>query len=511
MNFLKLFGRDKPDSKATVITKAPRSRHPGLKVSRNYNAALVNNLTASWTTTSLTADQVIYQTLKTVRARAREQVANNDFARRFVGMAKTHIVGPDGFIFQGKTIGRDGKPDNLANSVLETHWKAWQAPNECDVTQQQSFNSILRLWVGTLVSDGEIIVRVRKGPAFGKYNFALELIDPELLDPTFCDDTKGRYIRHGIEFDEYKRPVAYYFKKSSGQVWSQNYNVSDYVRVPANEIYHDFIIERVGQKRGIPWLATPLTRMQMLEGYENAAITNARVGASKMGFYQPTEDANPDSFEGLRDEETGEFIQEANPGEFGVLPYGYQFQSFDPAYPNGEFDSFTKAALRGISAGLGVSYFKLANDLEGVNYSSGRLGELEDREIWKALQNWMIEGFLNRLYFDWLEWQLTIGTLTFNTSTGTAALNTRFIDKYKSVRFQGRRWQWTDPLKEANGNKVNLEQRLTSPQKVIRDSGQDPDDVINDWKQWQELLKGAGLTVPDEQKEVIEDETNETD
>lgn len=61
-------------------------------------------------------------------------------------------------------------------------------------------------------------------------------------------------------------------------------------------------------------------------------------------------------------------IMDASPGTFAQLAAGQDFKEFDPQYPNGEFDSFHKAVLKGIASGLGVSYTALSNDLEATSY-----------------------------------------------------------------------------------------------------------------------------------------------
>ena len=57
-------------------------------------------------------------------------------------------------------------------------------------------------------------------------------------------------------------------------------------------------------------------------------------------------------------------------GSFVSLPNGVDFKAFDPDHPTSQFESFVKSILRQIASGLNVPYNELANDLEGVSYSS---------------------------------------------------------------------------------------------------------------------------------------------
>jgi lambda family phage portal protein len=475
-------------------------RRPTAK--RSYDAANVDNLTASWTTSSLTADEVVARVLTPVRARVRDQVANNDYAKHFIRMAKSHVVGADGFRFQGRTVGRDGQQDEIANNALEKAWKDWGRARNCDSTQKQSFAEMCRLWIATVATDGEVLIRRRLGPEFGPYQYALQLIDPELLDVTYnVEDRNGRLIRHGIEFDSNGRPVRYYLRGDPATARSYYSGNAQHVVIPASEIFHGFLVERIGQKRGIPWLATSGLRMMMLNGFENAALVNARYGASKMGFYLMDDDATltPEQLAARMstDQEDGEYIDQIEAGVFSVAPPGVKdIKAFDAAYPNGEFGPFTGRLLQGIGAGLGVSSHKFANDYAGMNYSSAKMAELEERELWKALQSWMVESFLRPLYEDWLAWQLRLGNIEVPTRTGPRPLYADQFDKYTAVHFQGRRWQFNEPLKEEQARKLGLDNFMRSPLRELQDQGLDPDEVVRDFVRWRDMLYAAGFQMP---------------
>lgn len=476
---------------------APPRAMPG---KRYYTAGSLSDVAASWTTKALTADQIVYNNWLTLVARSREQYANNDYARRFVQLCKSHVVGADGFQLQAQTQLRNGEPDMKANEALETGWREWQRARYCDVTGKSAFVDLLRLWIASVPVDGEVFVRRRlMVPETGHFGYALQFVDSVLIDPRHNETLlNGHRIIAGIEYDQNDRTVAYYVGNTPAKPWMSYQPERTVTRVPASEIWHSFIVERVGQKRGIPWFSTPLQRMQMLDGYEEAAVVAARAGAQKAMFYQQGEDAAPSEL-GLAapvatgQTENGEFIDDIEPGMVSVMPYGYTLGAYDPTYPHEQFGDFIKANLRGIASGLGVSYHKLAGDLADVNFSSGRLGEQEDRELWRALQNWCVSSFLEPLYEDWLSVQLRLNNLTINGARGPRPLDPEQEDKYRNVRFIGRRWQGIQPKEEADANQVNLANKLTSPQRLLREQGIDPDDLIAEWRQWQDKLATAGL------------------
>jgi len=182
----------------------------------------------------------------------------------------------------------------------------------------------------------------------------------------------------------------------------------------------------------------------------------------------------------------------AAPGTFETLPPGYKFEGFHPDYPHAQFDAFCKAALRGISSAIGCSYHSLANDLENVNFSSIRAGTLEERDMWMAVQRWLITTLLVPVYEDWLDMALLRGAVLLpNGSALPLAKKAKFVDH----QWQGRRWQWVDPLKDMAANVLAIENGLTSPQQVAAQTGRDIEEVIDDLARFQELLKAKGVTL----------------
>ena len=174
-------------------------------------------------------------------------------------------------------------------------------------------------------------------------------------------------------------------------------------------------------------------------------------------------------------------------GEYLTLPGSVRdFKSFSAEYPSGEFPTFVKQILRGVSAGLGVSYHALSGDLESVNFSSGRLGAMEDREMWKALQNWFIDTVMTRLFNVWVE-----STLLKRQIPGVDIL--RLDEIQRAATWQPRRWQHIQPREEMAANELALKLRLRSRSEIIRESGNDPDDVWREIEAENQTLTALGI------------------
>lgn len=458
-------------------------------VKRHYIAAKQTRLASGWSSQPMTSAQMIETNLNALKARSQEQYCNNDYAKRFISMVASNVVGPKGFKLQSIPKDSNGSIDRRAAEAIEAAYEDWGRMGNCDATETLCRRDIEKLFITTVAIDGEFLALKITGKSAGKYGYRLQLLETSLLNPAYKDDlSNGNTIRMGIEFNPTGKPIAYHIRQPSEAEDSYFYQGGHYKRIPADKIIHRFIPEFVGQKRGVPWMSTALLRMKLLDGYEEAAVTAARVGAAKMGFL-----TSPAGAEYIGDEEDdeGEIISDAEAGVIEQLPEGFQFQAFNPDYPHAQFKDFMKTALRGISSGLGVAYNSLANDLEGVNYSSIRSGVVEDREVWKAIQEWMIEVFLRPVFLEWLEYALLSGAIVLNTGRPLPVLK---YEKYSRVNFAGRRWDWVDPAKDTKANNDQNDRNSKSVSEIIRERGRDPEEVFQEIAQENERMKELGIT-----------------
>lgn len=466
-------------------------RMPSTKaVVRQFTSANTDRLTASWPTQPLPADEIIRRNQRTLVARSREQVANNDYARGFIRQVRQNVIGSRGLILQAQSKDPSGKLDTAANDAIEESFREWGRPENCDVTGKRSWRSLTASAVATAAKDGEFMIRKVYGSEAGPWGFALQTLDPQRCPVQFEQDhlPGGEFIRHGIRFNRFGRAVAYYFTTTDAAEADYSYAGQHYVRIPADEIIHGFVPEIEGQKRGLPWLSTALWRLRMLGGFEEAALVNARASAAKMGTleWDVANGYGPDPDDDM-DEEV---IIDAEAGTWRELPPGLKAHGHNWDWPAGEMAAFSKLMLRGISTGAGVIYPNLGNDLEGVNFSSIRAGTLEEREFWKDLQEWIIETLAENVFQDWLPRALLAGRIKLENGKALPAIK---IDKFRRVHWQARRWQWVDPAKDVKAAVDSKNNLISSPGELIRERGRDPETVWREIASDIESMRAAGI------------------
>ena len=449
---------------------------------RNYHAATTGNLYGSWLASNQTADTDIKRDLKTIRARSRELMRNDDYAKRFKRMVKSNTVGNNGIRLQNRAKDSNGSYDKTANDIIEDAFKRWSKKGVCDVTGRYSLKEIQKMIMGTLAEDGEVLVRKVKGYR-NEFKFAIQLLEADHLDENYNEP--DRNIHMGIEYDSWNRPVAYHlFKTHPGNLTNVDKTRE---RIPANEINHLFLSNRISATRGIPWMHTAMTRMKMVNGYEEAELTASRISAAKGGFYVSKDGA--EEYEGDTIDDRGNLVNELEPGQIELLPKGIDFKNYDPQHPTTAFKDFMKVILRGISSGLDVSYNTLSNDLESVNYSSLRSGVLEEREVWKDLQVWLGENFLDDLFSDWLDMALL---------SKAVPLPYFKYEKFNQPSWLYRGFAWVDPLKDMQANILACKEGLKTHSQIANEMGMDLEELYAELQKEKDLRQKYGITTVSE-------------
>lgn len=456
---------------------------------RRFQAARIDRLTADWMATESSLNQELRSDLNRLRSRGRDLVQNNDYAVKFAGMVKNNIVGPGGVRLQVRIEDSPGKIDRIASAAIEAAWKDWSGG--CDITGRQSLRDLCETLVGGLPSDGEFLVRMVCGADAGnKYGIALQVIDVDRIDTT-CNigaTASTNAVIMGVEVDGYRRPVALHLFAAHPNDGASSSRQR--IRLPVADTLHCFKIERAEQMRGIPWMAAGMLSLHHLGNFKLSALLAAEHGANHYGFFTSPDGAPPI---GDVDGSTGQQITTSQPGTYDTLPTGVTFQPHESKYPNEVFGPFVKTTLQRIASGWRVAYHSLANDLEGVSYSSIRSGALEERDRWASDQEWFISVFMEPLYKRWLQMALVMGAITMPNGSALPAAK---LAKFSKHEWQARRWEWVDPQGDMEAKILAVKAGLMAPQDLANAMGYDFDDTMASIAAAQELARQLGVLLP---------------
>lgn len=456
---------------------------PEVKTSkRYYQAAGHNRLLADFIGSERSADSELRSALTQLRARSRDLARNNEYVKRYLELLKANVVGDRGFTLQVKARSNSDNLDVDGNTRVENAFKKWGKLGNASVDGKMTWVDVQKMAIEGLARDGEIIAIKHRGERFHD-SFSIEFLEPDQLDDQKNERlANGNEIRMGVELDRFRKPVAYHFI---------TYHPGDYdwaskpdrktIRIEADRVLHVFIQLRAGQTRGEPWLAPVISAIKHLSGFSEAAVINARIGASKMGFF--TSPAG-DGFV-ADDIQDNVPIMDAEPGTFHQLAAGVSLETFNPAFPSNEFADFHKAILKSIASGMGVSYTSLANDLEATSYSSIRQGALEERDYYRNIQCFVLEHFIRPVYESWLMAAMEMDSFGIPVAA---------FDKFAyASEFRGKAWSWVDPQKEMTAAILGLQNGVLSLQDVASQYGKDVEELLAQIDRDKDLMQQFGV------------------
>lgn len=469
---------------------ALRPRRSFVRSGSAFPAADMSRLTSSWTGDPGSINRWLRYELGKLRARSRQLARGDAYGAKFITSCVNNIGGPHPFALQAKAKTTRGLIAKAENARIEAAWAERARPGNCDVTGKLSLSALYRLLIRCLARDGEFLVRRIRGTYGG---LKLQILDIDRLDETYNENRPGGgAVKMGVELDRNSRPTAYYIlKQHPGESieWTDA-GRRDHERVPADQIHHCFIADWPEQVRGFPWMHAAMIRLHHLGGFEEAAVINARIGASKVAVIEGPESKQALALNATGKDSAGNLLTDIEPGQYWRLPDGAKLSSFDPSFPDASVGPFIQACMRGVGAAVNMAYHSIANDPGAVNYSTARVALLDERDGWSTMQQWFVEHFCQPDAADWMSMCVTDGTLP-----------AAYWAYRNSLFFQPRTWQWIDPEKEVNAEVTAIENKLKSRTQSIRERGGDIEDTFDEIKAELELAASMGIDLAPQPKQ----------
>jgi lambda family phage portal protein len=397
-----------------------------------------------------------------ITARARWLVRNNGYAVNAVESWAANTVG-DGI----KPISKIG--DAARKEELQRLWLAWT--DEADAEGLTDFYGLQRRAAREVFMAGEVFFRIRMRRSGDGLSVPLQLqmLPSEMLP---LEQTgiaaNGNAIRQGIEFDRIGRRVAYHFLRRHPGDSTDPGLAGEIVRVPASEVIHVIDPVEGGQLRGVSKLAPAIVKLFLLDQYDDAELDRKKVAAMYAMFVTSPAPENPLA---PMDDEDGPGGLEISPGQIVRLDPGEDVTVGQPADSGGTYEPFQYRTLLQISAALGIPYPYLANDMVKGNFSNSRLALIEFRRRVSAWQHSvMVYQLCRPVYARWMDAAVLSGSLTL---PGYEVDRPRML----AADWLPTKWDWVDPLKDANAEIAQIEAGLKSRTQAIAERGYDAEQV----------------------------------
>lgn len=352
-------------------------------------------------------------------------------------------------------------------------WSEWAQHAGSD--QQLSIVEILHLWVRGLFGSGEFFSQIVDVPDADS-DIKLRLLPIHAyrcFTPPYALGQPD--VALGVRRDiKNRRPISYLIS----QPWIyQAFEVytGKFDEIPYSDMVHGFWKNEPDQVRGVPLLAPCLDALAELRDFKTETLDAARAAADHAVMLTTNHLDAPF----ISVNETTDFERRT----IKNAPPGWDVKQMNPAHPGPQFVPFYEACAREIGGPIAMPLMMLLLDSSSHNYSSARF---DGQMFWRGVAK--TQGWLGRILS-------RIESLVALEAERAGLLPSPPAD----IR---RRWVWTraphvDPVKEANAERLQLENGTLSYSDVCAAHGVSADQMIARRKLDNERLAAAGLpTIP---------------
>ena len=498
-----LFARRQADGRGETFREAVPPAVPpddGRWTLRRWDSAKSTRLNqAHWQSAQgQTINTDLQSYLENLRTRSSYEAANNPHVEGVIFTHQVDVVGANGPALQVQS-------DNAAyNEALEKAWRDWW--KRPVLGKRLSGIELLRLWVRDLWLCGELLAqKTYARDAVGPIKLRLKPIHARRLatPPQLTGDPK---MALGVERDDDGEPVAYHVSDPV-KLGAYVLEVGKFARIPAADVIHEFLTVEADQARGIPWMAPGLDSIADLRDYDAQVLDAARQAADQAIYWYTT---SPD-IEAVEVNESVEIERRTQ----STGPPGYQPMQLIPQQPSTQYLDYRGEKLGELGRPVNMPRMMVRLTAENHNYSSARFdGQIYLRGL-QTLQGWLATAVLDDLV-DEIAREAALDELA-RAGPEAGAIGRRPDD----VRYE---WTWpvpphVDPKKEADAERIGLENGTLTYGGALAARGQDVEATIQRRARENRALEAAGLpplprpksaaeeTPPDDDEDDDEDET----
>jgi len=426
----------------------------------------------------------------TLRGQARHLEQNHDLCRGVLNTLVAYVVGAKGIGIECQVLKKDGTLHKEFSDELQHLFKDWSRKPE--TTHQYSWAKTQRMVARSWLRDGEALSKSIMGivPTLNhgtKVPYSIELLEADHI----ADYSDGQNIVQGIEHNGWGQQT--YFHLYDKNPLDGSAYTTGARKISAGIIDHIKFTDRLRQARGVSIFASVLNRLNDLKDYEESERIAAKISASMAAYIKK---GSPDSF-GLGNSDDGEGEGEEREFSMGAgmiwdnLQAGEEVGTIQSNRPSQLLEPFRNAMLKAIAAGTGSGYSSISKSYDGT-YSAQRQELIEQWIQYAVLSNEFIQQFVEPTYMRFVKMAVASGQIKVPEDVDVRTL---FDADYLPPSMP-----WIDPKKEAEGHARLLELKITSPQKIMRQRGDNPTDILDQNEKWEKELIARGLTITEKEQ-----------
>lgn len=381
----------------------------------NYGASVVKKSLAGWLHAGGSSREDIEDNVSILRQRTRDLYMGVPIANGAVKTMRTNIVGrglrlkPN---IDAELLGISPEERRTLEKQIEREWNIWAESTDCDMARIDNFYELQQLAFLNWLISGDCLAVLPVKPRLNQpYDLRVQLIEADrLCSPDNCDTIDNKIVG-GVEVDQSGEVVAYHI--ADHHPLSYAYADISWQRVEAfgkttgrRNVLHLMNRERIGQRRGVPFLAPVIESLKQLGRYTDAELVAAVVSGMFTVFIEKADASSEDAIGSIIPEEVqvdaeDETTIELAPGAVIDLNEGEKAHDMNPGRPNANFGGFVEAICQQIGASLEIPYELLMKRFNS-SYTASK-GALE--EAWKMFnmyRDWLATDFCQPVYEEWL-------------------------------------------------------------------------------------------------------------
>lgn len=464
--------------------KRLQSRHVLNYATGEYEAATPSRLRKFYRDSS-SPNQLTQKSAVAIRAQARQLHRNHDVSRGILRTMVNNVVGANGIGIEPQPRRQDGSIHEQYAADLRAAWREWCLQPE--VTAKMTFAKVQRMMAMTWIRDGEAFAQELKGTIPGlmhgsRIPLSLELFEPDLVPYDFERDR----VKQGIERNAWGRATAFWVYKQN-PAEGLGVTFADLKRIPAENVHHMALLDRIGQMRGVSEFASIITRLEDIKDYEESERIAAKIAGMLTAYVKR---ATPDGYQAPLTDEQGNPVArnlKLAPGMvIDTLAPGEEIGTIDSNRPNPNLITFRQGQLRAVAAGVGASYSSIARDYNGT-FSAQRQELVEQWIHYATLTDEFTGQFLQPVWNTFVQ--------VCDMSGAVRCPRGVTPESADDALYLAQAMPWIDPMKEAEAAVTLVRAGFASEVEVMRKRGANPRDVLEQIDTFRKLAKEKGLVL----------------
>ena len=381
----------------------------------NYGANTFKKSLKGWLYAGGSHREDIENNLSILRQRSRDLYMGVPIANGAVKTVRTNVVGRGLHLkpcIDREILGMTAAQAQKLEKQIEREWQLWAESTDCDIQRIDNFYELQQLAFLNWLMSGDCLALLPIKPRINQpYDLRVQLIEADRISsPDYCDTYDSRIVG-GVECDTDGEVLAYHISEQhplSAEVTDIKWQrVEAYGRKTGRRnVIHVMCRERIGQRRGVPFLAPVIEALRQLGKYTDAELVAAVVSGLFSVFIEKADASGEEAVGAMVPEEEqvdaeDESSLELGPGVIMDLNPGEKVHDTNPGRPNSNFSMFVEAICQQIGAALEIPYELLVKRFNS-SYTASK-GALEEAwKMFKMYRAWLAADFCQPIYEEWL-------------------------------------------------------------------------------------------------------------